>query len=241
LRGLLSSRVYLGESRNGEHVQVNAHPALVTRAEWTAAQVAEHAGLRRRAARGEYPLSGLAVCGTCGSNMIGNGRGVKTRGGVVPRTYRCRASLSAYRGERCALPALVNGDALEAVVRDALADVVASLKVTISSPSEDIAALEAQLADAEHELSEFAADSTLRKALGDGFPAVRDGKIAAVNAAREAYADAARSSVTSTFSAADLDAASDLEGVVRAVLAAIVVAPGRGHVAERVTLRVVGE
>jgi DNA invertase Pin-like site-specific DNA recombinase len=108
LRELLARRVYLGESYFGDAMKRDAHEALVTLAVWRAAQVPDDLGVRRRD-RARYPLSGVASCAGCGSAMIGN----TVRG---QRTYRCRASLSNWRGERCPASASINADALEQLV-----------------------------------------------------------------------------------------------------------------------------
>jgi DNA invertase Pin-like site-specific DNA recombinase len=241
VRRFLARRAVLGEVRSGDYVAQGTQPAIVSVSLWTAAQVGITA---RHRAPGTYPLSGFAVCGTCGEAMVG-GRSGYILDGERRRTYRCRAGLAKHRAKvkpvECQRPASINADALEALVREQLAHVLDGLTVTVGTPSADLEDAEHALEDAEHELSAFAGDLELRRALGAGYAAARDARIAAVDAARAVYADAAKSSATSTIDAANLDAAGDLAGLARAVLSHITVRPGRGNVAERVTLHVIGE
>jgi DNA invertase Pin-like site-specific DNA recombinase len=232
LRRFLAARSYLGEIHYGDQVVTDSHTPLVTRAVWTAAQVAE--GQRRRRAA-DFPLSALAKCATCGEGMIG-GRAGGSRGRTAVRTYSCRASLTSFKGTRCPTPATVNADTLEDYVRDQLGGVLADLRVTVGEPDTDIADLESALEAAESELSDFAADLTLRRALGDRYTSHRDSRVAAVDAAREAYENAARTTTSKEIAAADLDASGNLEGLARAVLSGVTVKPGRGNVPERVKL-----
>ncbi|HEY4895803.1 MAG TPA: recombinase family protein, partial [Solirubrobacteraceae bacterium] len=78
-RRLLGTRTYLGESHYGDRVELDAHPALTDSLTWERAQSEPS----RRRAKGDYPLSGIATCGTCGAPMIG------ARAGKNQRTYRC--------------------------------------------------------------------------------------------------------------------------------------------------------
>lgn len=234
LRRFLAARSYLGEIHYGDQVVSDSHTPLVTRAVWTAAQLPE--GQRRRRAA-DFPLSGLATCATCGEGMIG-GRAGGSRGRTSTRTYRCRASLTSFKGERCPKPATVNAATLEEHVRTQLAAVLAELRLTVGEPDTELVVLEEALAQAETELSEFASDLALRRALGDAYAAHRDERIAAIEIAREAYENAARTTTSKEIAAADLDASGDLEGLARAVLSGVTVQPGRGNVPERVTLNV---
>lgn len=232
VRRFLARRAVLGEVRSGELVQTGAHPAIISPSLWTAAQI-EPSG-RRRAAE-EYPLSGVAVCASCGQSMVG-GRSGGMVNGERRRTYRCRAGLTRYRGERCSRPASINADALESHVRDQLAVVLADLRVRLGDANADLEPFETALEEAERELEEFAADLTLRRALGDSYAALRDARVAAVDSARDAYQAAARSTVTTTIAAAELDGAGELGSVARAVLASVIVLPGRGNVRARVAV-----
>jgi hypothetical protein len=130
----------------------------------------------------------------------------------------------------------VNADALEALVREQIETLLAGLSIEVGEPDADLPALEAAVADAERELDEFALDSTLRRALGDGYGSVRDAKVADLDNAREAYENAARSTVSTSFAASELDAAGDLGAIARAVCESIVVQPGRRNLDARVSI-----
>jgi hypothetical protein len=101
---------------------------------------------------------------------------------------------------------------------------------------DELASLAEALGAAEEELREFAADLTLRRALGDDFATHRDARVEAVEKAREAYEQASRATVSKQIAATELDSASDLDGLSRSMLASIVVLPGRGRLPERVRL-----
>jgi site-specific DNA recombinase len=167
VRRMLANRSYLGESHNGSVVNLEAQDPLVSLSEWTAAQREP----RRRRAAATFPLSGLARCGTCGSQLVGS------RGGPMIRTYRCAATQSRYKGGRCPRAAFVNAEPLEEYVREQLRTLLAGLDVEIGEEtSDDLRALEQAVLDAESELDAFAADITLRRAPGDRYHAHLDAR-----------------------------------------------------------------
>lgn len=231
VRRMLASRTYLGESRNGPAVNVEAHDALVSRSEWEAAQREP----RRRRAAAAFPLSGIARCGTCGSPLVGS------RGGQMIRTYRCAATQSRHRGKRCTRAAFVNAEPLEEYVREQLRTLLSQLDVEIGEEtSDELRELELAVMDAESELDAFAADITLRRALGDRYHAHLDSRVQALEQARAEYQSFARDVQTrERISAADLLNADDpliLPELLGRILASIDVQPGRGNLATRVTL-----
>jgi len=63
---LCHSRLYLGEVRSGEHVKKDAHDAIVTRAEWEAAQGTPTGAARRSGSL----LSGILRCSSCGQPLV---------------------------------------------------------------------------------------------------------------------------------------------------------------------------
>ncbi|HYM45478.1 MAG TPA: recombinase family protein [Solirubrobacteraceae bacterium] len=231
VRRMLASRTYLGESRNGSAVNAEAHEALVSRSEWEAAQREP----RRRRAAATFPLSGLARCGTCGSPLVGS------RGGPMIRTYRCAATQSRHKGERCPRAAFVNAEPLEHHVREQLRTLLSQLDVEIGEEtSDELRTLEQAVLDAESELDAFAADITLRRALGDRYHSHLETRIQALERAKSHYKDFAREvQVRERISAADLLNSDDpliLPELLSGILASIEVQPGRGNLASRVTL-----
>ena len=153
-RRLLAQRVYLGDSGEDEHGNRWVREAVVTRAIFEAAQSSpEH-----REPAAEFPLSGLAICGHCGARMVGG------RGGTGQRVYRCSASLSRHRGERCSRGCVITAERLEVYARDWAGQLLAGLRAVITDPGADVLAeLERAMLDAEEELDAFAANTTLRK------------------------------------------------------------------------------
>ena len=156
VRRLLGRRAYLGESIYGKQTVKDAHPALVDRLAWERAQ---HPQTKRRASE-NFPLSGIVSCGTCGKPMVGS------RGGNSQRTYRCSASRTGYKGERC--PAGVNtlADPLEAIVLSAVRVWVAGregYKPANNPVEEDTGKLLATLEQTETNLNEWAANEVAQR------------------------------------------------------------------------------
>jgi DNA invertase Pin-like site-specific DNA recombinase len=236
VRRMLANRTYLGESRNGAAINAEAHEPLVSRSMWEAAQREP----RHRRAAAAFPLSGLARCATCGSRLVGS------RGGPMIRTYRCAATQSLRQGERCPRGAFANAEPLEEYVREQLRTLLSGLEVEIGEEtSDDLRALEQAVLDAEGELDAFAADITLRRALGDRYHSHLEARIQALEEAKREYKDFARDlQVREQISAADLLNSDDplvLPELLGGILASIEVQPGRGKLASRVTLVPVGD
>jgi hypothetical protein len=119
IRDLLRNPVYTGLYRRLGVTIAGAHPALVSAADFRAAErrlVARRsraAGERRRRA---YALSGIARCGYCGARLVGASR--PAAGGGEHRYYRCGA---ASAQGRCRAHTR-HADALEDAVLAAIAD-----------------------------------------------------------------------------------------------------------------------
>src|ERR1019366_1064733 len=113
--------VVLGELSIDGITEKGTHEAIVTPAVWRAAQL--DAGPRRRSAD-DYPLSHLAVCGTCGAGMIGGRSGGKENGGRK-RRYRCSSRSGAGH-------ASIVADALEQHVETAARGAVQRLRASAS-------------------------------------------------------------------------------------------------------------
>jgi len=93
VRRLLRNRSYLGETRYGDRIVRDSHPALVDRETFERAQPIDPP--KRRAAA-VFPLSGFATCSGCGEVLIG-ARAGRDREGRGRRGYRCRARQCARR------------------------------------------------------------------------------------------------------------------------------------------------
>lgn len=230
VRRFLRNRTYLGESRYGEMVKVDAHEPLTTRGTWEAAQPSDAAPRRPSAT---YPLSGLAVCGSCGGPMVGH------RAGANLRSYRCSASSN---GGDCADPATTVADRLETLVigtvRDALTDepgfAVGEVDGTALADAEEV------LRTAEGELARFAADGQAYSLLGDGYHAAMESRATAVDEAQATYRTLAASTATArvipTIEAWDAQTPAELAQGLRAALESVIVQRGRGPIDGRVRI-----
>jgi site-specific DNA recombinase len=232
VRRLLNNRSYLGEAIYGERHDRDAHPPLVARAIWEAAQPKEP---RRRKPRREYPLSGLAQCGTCGEAMIGGNAGAGLR------TYRCRASLKLWKGDQCPAPATTVAQGLEDYVRAALADFLRQRWTAHEDLEGELAQAEMELRDAEAELDSLVADASLRRTLGpDRFRQLVEGNVQTVDEAQARYRNAAgRAAHAFTIAEPELvESASheELGVLARGGLEAVVVKRGRGRLEDRVRI-----
>ena len=89
---LLQNRVYLGEARSGRYVKPKAHPPIVTKAEWDAAQSARALPTPHKGGEGAL-LSGLLRCAGCRYLMKPDF--MTDRNGQKLRLYRCRGEHAA--------------------------------------------------------------------------------------------------------------------------------------------------
>jgi DNA invertase Pin-like site-specific DNA recombinase len=82
---MVKNRVYLGEARNGSHVNPDAHEAIVTQSEWDLANVR---GITPASKPFDALLSGLCRCAGC--RYVLKTDQMKDRDGQRIRLYRCR-------------------------------------------------------------------------------------------------------------------------------------------------------
>jgi site-specific DNA recombinase len=236
VRRLLGKRSYLGEARYGELMNATAHPPLVDRATWEAAQPEP---AERRRPKATFPLSGLATCAQCGHPLVGARGGNDGR-----RMYRCSAALALFKGERCGSPTTVTAELLEQLVR---AEIIAALSDHPGYVGGDDTAgalrdAEATLEQCEQALEGLLDDAVdLRGTLGPvGFQRVAQEHVDAVDAARAAYREAARHSerqvhvaTPALVESADLG---ELGELVPALLENVIVTRGRSPLAGRVRI-----
>lgn len=240
VRRLLGHRCYLGEFAYGDLTHTDPDLALVRPEIWHAAQPGEPQRRRRAAV---YPLSGLAVCGSCGTHMVG-ARGGRTPDGGGIRSYRCAASITSWKGERCTAPATMVAHRLEEHVREqalaAARDVRRDVRSVEGEDVELTGALE-RVRTADWEVEQALMDLTLRRQLGERYHGYLQVRLDEQEAAREAYGQLARARGTDALIAQlpELIADAELEelGVLlRGILSSIVVSRGRGPVEGRVLL-----
>jgi Recombinase zinc beta ribbon domain/Recombinase len=236
-RRMLARRTYLGESCAGkmgaQFVNATAHPPLVSRAVWEAAQH-DPRPYGQRTPSTAFPLSGLARCGTCGAAMVG-------AGGSAKPMYRCSALQTLHKGPRCPDGAAIKADRLEGYVRDVLQPILDGFSIEASDGNPDALKLaEDAMREADAELNAFAGDLTLRRALGSNYHEHLDSRVQARDDALRAYRELAKEQkVQERVSAADILAESDprvFRELLSGILDSITVAPGRGSVEERVRL-----
>lgn len=142
---LLANRVYTGEARSGEFVLADAHPALVTEAQWRAAQTA--GGVRTPANRpGGALLSGLLRCAGC--SYILKADTMRSRAGERVRIYRCRDHATGECGGR----ASVLGSVIEPWVVETAFNEVEDLRARAIESNAEIVAGQERVLEAEREL-----------------------------------------------------------------------------------------
>ncbi len=174
---IIKNRVYMGEAYRGKAVNPDAHPAIVSFAEWQAANLAPV----RAAHRGKQPnlLGGIARCADCryvlAPQVYGSGQPTPTL------AYRCRAVHSAGA---CPEPASIHREALDHYVEAVWREQMASQALSIQQDSEALQTASAELQVAEEELAAFASDLTARRVLGGGYHAALEVRAAAVDQAR---------------------------------------------------------
>ena len=183
---IVRNRVYLGEARSGKIVNPEAHEAIVTAAEWNAANKARgvHPG---RSGRGTGLLSGVLRCAGC-SYAMKPAMG-KTRHGKAFLEYRCKPDKAAGR---CPAPAAVKANVVEPFVVKHLFEFAEGATGRSEAADDPTADLAAKLAAAEAEL-EAALDGRLAEALGgsesDAFLRTVEKRHAAVEALRAELAE----------------------------------------------------
>jgi DNA invertase Pin-like site-specific DNA recombinase len=251
VRRLLRNRSYLGETRYGDRLVRDSHPALVDRITFERAHPGNEKPQRRPAA--VFPLSGFATCANCGEFLVGGRAGTSEEN---LRTYRCRASLASWKGERCSLPTNILAERLEryvveqvkqAYVQGGISGVAASVAETDGS-FEDV---QGELEAAERELERFAADPTAAELLGQAaWTAALRERADRAEVARVAYrehVDTMRAAeiVVPPIELLDSLEPAELRTVLRSVFQTVRVgrgsSRGRGPMAERVELVLHGE
>lgn len=170
----IHNRVYLGEINYGEWQNLEAHPAIVPRDLWEAAQI-EHPP-PPRGTRAPALLAGIIRCAGCGYVMSADRPIYKCRPHKAPGT--------------CPEPAIVSRPRVERIVTDT---VMAHLKSVSFSATENTDALElanAALAAAEAELALYQQATKLSEVGVEHFASGMQQRTVAVEAARRDLARA---------------------------------------------------
>jgi DNA invertase Pin-like site-specific DNA recombinase len=234
---IVKNRVYLGEAYRGETVNPDAHEAIVSLAEWQAANLAPV----RATHRGKQPnlLGGIARCAGCryvlAPQVYGWGRPTPTR------AYRCRAVHSAGT---CPEPANIARDTLDQYVQTVWREQMAHQALTIKQDSQALQAAATGLQAAEEELAAFASDLTARRLLGSGYHAALEARTAAVDQARaELQSASALAPAADAIEGYDELPIEDRKRILSSSIDAVIVKRGAAHtpLQERVTILWRGE
>jgi DNA invertase Pin-like site-specific DNA recombinase len=194
---LVGKRIYRGEASRyvdqdidgrGAIVNPDAHSAIVTEEQWTAANAKRQ---RRQGGYSKHPrplLAGLVRCAGCRYSLS------KGSGGAGQAMYKCRANHSAGK---CPAPASIVSDKLEQHVEDLVFAHIDGVTRSIPDDSERTAALEV-LAAARTRLDDFKNDREAKLKLGAEWHEWLDGYLADVREAEAALAqiDAQHDAVT---------------------------------------------
>lgn len=222
VRMMLKNRVYLGELREGEHVNPKAHEEIVNVELFESVQRAMTRPARR-VAEGPALLASLVRCAGCGHVM--------TRGGnAAVRAYTCAVR---HSGARCPEPAAVTLALLDAhVERIALAE-LQRVAVT-ASDGKGVERARAALRTAESELAAYLSAVSAADVGAEAFGAGARQRREAVDAARDALRDALAINPAVPMVASGADAWADLNAherntVLRGLLRAVVVKRGGGR------------
>jgi DNA invertase Pin-like site-specific DNA recombinase len=148
--GILRSRAYLGESRQGDNIPVNktAHKPIVTRLEWEMAQ-----STRGRAASDSTGalLAGIVRCSSCGFAMSRQSAGARKNGG----RYRC---FKNHASGVCPSPTSISATALDAYIIEGMQaelDKLPRKQTDTTTRDETFAAATAALEAAEQEMAVY--------------------------------------------------------------------------------------
>ena len=165
---LIKNPVYLGQARSGKVVKEGAHEALVTRAEFDAAQATKKSLLRQRdgSIASQAMLGGLARCAGCGHTLKITGNTDRTSGQRYPIYYCVGRYASGPCPSRANARASLLDQYVEAQVLRALQAEDGLLAQAVAA-SEQIEVAARSVTEAEHELDLFVNNPKLLSLLGE--------------------------------------------------------------------------
>jgi DNA invertase Pin-like site-specific DNA recombinase len=166
--GLIKNPVYLGQARGGGFVNDNAHEAIVTRAEFDAAQSVKKSLFKQHdgSLASQAMLGGLVRCAGCGHTLKITGNTDRRTGERYP-IYYCtgRYATGLCPGRATARASLVDGYVEQQVLHALKAE--DGLLAQAVAASEAIEAAARAAAEAEHELDLFVNNPKLFTILGE--------------------------------------------------------------------------
>jgi hypothetical protein len=225
---IVENRIYLGELRVGDlPPNPEAHPPLVSRETWEAAQISHPRPPRSPDAKPAL-LGGLIRCAACSRGMSVTGR---------PRAYRCR---KLHGQVRCPEPAYINAEKVETLVEQAVIAQIGDIRAEAVSRPEALEAAKEALMVAERELSDFTTAVQVSAIGVDAFAEGMRQRNDAVELARTKLGELqAASAVDETRSLAD-DwpdlSVEEKRHLLRASIGAVWIRRGRGNYADRVKI-----
>jgi hypothetical protein len=160
---IFPKRIYRGELSRRGVTNTEACEPLVTEAEWQAAQITNKKTAPRT--RRENLLTGIIRCAACRYVMGPATAGVKKAGKkhYIP-VYRCRRDHGAGR---CPEPSSITRKSIEPYVESAFRSEMAGTAMAAAQTNTEIERAHDHLITLESELATFAADTTVRDALGE--------------------------------------------------------------------------
>jgi DNA invertase Pin-like site-specific DNA recombinase len=221
-RSLLRNRVYLGELRVGDYVNTEAHPPIVTLAQFEAVQTEQPRPPRSQDLEVAL-LAGIVRCASCGHRM-------SRHTGKHP-VYACSPLKS---GGRCPRPAAVALQRLEDYVEQVALAELDAISLGGTGAQTDLGAAQKDLADARAELDAYIAATSAASIGPEAFARGLEARQEAVEAAEERVGAARDQAGVADLAIAGREAYQQLDAagrnaVLGSLLEAVVVAPaGRG-------------
>ena len=184
LAGMFKNRAYLGEARGpGGIVNKEAHEPLTNRDVFTRIQPGK-APVPTGLAQGAL-LGGLITCASCG-HKLRIVTGTHGRGKPKIPSYRCAMH---FAGGECEAPSAAQVKAVDDYVVGLLEDSWGEREASSADHATAYLLARDAVRDAEEELQAFAADQTMRRALGAGYSAQLQARVETLEAAQRTLWD----------------------------------------------------
>lgn len=228
VRVIVQNPAYLGIARMGDHVNPDAHPPIVERALWEAAQL--HHPRPPRGKHGTGLLVGIVRCAGCSRRMT-------STVGPKGRVYRCR---KRHAGGECPAPATI-GAYIEPYVTAAVFAQLAEGRVSYAQRTDALAQAQDALDKAERELAAYQDATEVAEIGAEHFAAGMRSRVDVVEQRRRDLAEAHlaseplpdAASVADVLDELDVD---ELRHVLRGALGVVWVSKGRGEIERRVRI-----
>jgi site-specific DNA recombinase len=166
--GLVKNPVYLGQARSGKVVKEHAHEAIVSRAEFDAAQSTKKSVFAQRdgSLAAQAMLGGLVRCAGCGHTLKITGNTERKTGKRYPMYY----CAGRYATGLCTARANARASLVDAYVEQQVLRALSQEQGLVAeavAASDQIDELNREVVDAEHELDLFVNNPKLLSLLGE--------------------------------------------------------------------------